>query len=146
MLVNACWIVLARRYGLPLSWPDFLVQLANADALELLLHLARREAVLRLQAAQAQIRQLATTDALTGLVNRRGLVEQREVLLRRARRTGSSVAVPYLDVDGFKQINDVEGHTGGDRASRWPLRVRRAELPALPARRYWWNDHGHEPG
>lgn len=80
------------------------------------MHLARRETVLRLQAAQAHIRQLATTDALTGLVNRRGLVEQGEELLHRVRWTGSSVAVLYLDVDGLKQINDVEGHAGGDRA------------------------------
>ncbi|MEO9222055.1 MAG: GGDEF domain-containing protein [Mycobacteriaceae bacterium] len=116
VLVNVCWIILARHYGLPLSWPDFLVQLAKADALALLLHLARRETVLRLQQAQAQIRELASTDALTGLVNRRGLVERGEDLLRRAQRTGSSVAVLYLDVDGLKQINDVEGHAGGDRA------------------------------
>ncbi len=56
----------------------------------------------------------ATTDPLTGLLNRRTLEDQVSVLLRR----NIGMAVAYLDLDHFKRLNDTFGHEAGDRALR----------------------------
>src|SRR6202795_681549 len=57
---------------------------------------------------------LALYDPLTGLANRRLLSDRLSVALVHARRSMSAVAVVYLDLDGFKQINDMFGHSAGD--------------------------------
>jgi diguanylate cyclase (GGDEF)-like protein len=57
----------------------------------------------------------ARTDALTGLLNRRGFDERASLELARARRENRSIAVVTLDVDYFKRINDEWGHEIGDR-------------------------------
>src|ERR1700730_6503005 len=57
---------------------------------------------------------LALRDALTGLANRRLLAERLSMAIVHARRYKSTMAVVYLDLDGFKQINDTLGHVAGD--------------------------------
>lgn len=57
---------------------------------------------------------LARVDALTGLANRRSFIESAGLELERARRTGRPLTVAYLDVDGFKAVNDRLGHQQGD--------------------------------
>jgi two-component system cell cycle response regulator len=57
---------------------------------------------------------LALTDALTGLANRRLVVDRLTVALAHARREQGSMAVLYLDLDGFKDINTTLGHGSGD--------------------------------
>jgi len=64
---------------------------------------------------QAEMRQLAETDPLTGLFNRRALKERLENELARAERTSSMVSCLMLDIDHFKQLNDTYGHELGDR-------------------------------
>ena len=61
-----------------------------------------------------QLKALAATDALTGLANRRCFLNRLEEEIARARRTGRSVSVVLLDLDGFKEINDTHGHAKGD--------------------------------
>ncbi|MHB9119180.1 MAG: diguanylate cyclase domain-containing protein [Burkholderiales bacterium] len=56
----------------------------------------------------------ALHDALTGLPNRRLLFDRLELTIAHARRNKSTMAVMYLDLDGFKQINDTLGHDAGD--------------------------------
>ncbi len=58
------------------------------------------------------------TDELTGLPNKRFAVDYIERELARSRRRRVPVAVILMDMDGFKRINDVGGHTAGDRALR----------------------------
>ena len=57
---------------------------------------------------------LALNDPLTGLANRRLLSDRMSMALVHARRNKSAMAVVYLDLDGFKQINDTLGHGAGD--------------------------------
>jgi len=57
---------------------------------------------------------LATTDLLTGLHNRRYVLGELDKALQRSRRTGHGFSVVLFDLDGFKQINDTQGHTAGD--------------------------------
>jgi diguanylate cyclase (GGDEF)-like protein len=57
---------------------------------------------------------LALHDQLTGLANRRLLADRMAMALVHARRNTSAMAVVYLDLDGFKQINDTLGHGAGD--------------------------------
>ena len=64
----------------------------------------------------AELERLAMHDPLTGLFNRRALMERLEAELRTARRTGEMLAFAMLDVDDFKHINDTRGHAGGDAA------------------------------
>jgi diguanylate cyclase (GGDEF)-like protein len=57
-------------------------------------------------------------DPLTGLANRTHLLDRLEHALAKARRTRSVLALLYIDVDGFKQVNDSFGHQSGDLALR----------------------------
>ena len=57
---------------------------------------------------------MALNDPLTGLANRRLLADRMSMALVHARRDKSAMGVVYLDLDGFKQINDTLGHSAGD--------------------------------
>lgn len=61
-----------------------------------------------------QLESLALSDALTGLLNRRGFRQAMTNALSRNGRSGQGLAVLYLDLDGFKRINDLLGHDAGD--------------------------------
>ncbi|MEW6446020.1 MAG: putative bifunctional diguanylate cyclase/phosphodiesterase [Pseudomonadota bacterium] len=67
-----------------------------------------------LHLARQQIRQLTYHDALTQLPNRVLLADRMQQAIALARRDGSMLAVAYIDLDGFKPINDVYGHAVGD--------------------------------
>lgn len=66
----------------------------------------------------AQLESQAVTDSLTGLLNRRGFHQALESSLARIERSGQRLAVLYLDLDGFKRINDSLGHDVGDQLLR----------------------------
>ncbi|WP_338075108.1 sensor domain-containing diguanylate cyclase [Kineococcus vitellinus] len=65
-----------------------------------------------------QLEHQASHDALTGLANRAAFVEQLERALPRGERHGEPVTVLYLDLNGFKQVNDRFGHAAGDEVLR----------------------------
>ncbi len=65
---------------------------------------------------EAQLRELATTDPLCGLNNRRAFLEKSAALLEHCRRHRQECAVLMLDIDHFKSINDRHGHAVGDQA------------------------------
>jgi diguanylate cyclase (GGDEF)-like protein/PAS domain S-box-containing protein len=67
-----------------------------------------------LQQANEKLKYLASHDTITGLPNRALLNEHLHHILAGARRLGSKVALLYLDIDGFKKINDDYGHEVGD--------------------------------
>lgn len=67
-----------------------------------------------LRSANARLETLVMLDPLTELLNRRGLQQALSLELQRARRDGSDLMVLLMDLDGFKDINDILGHTAGD--------------------------------
>jgi diguanylate cyclase (GGDEF)-like protein/PAS domain S-box-containing protein len=88
-----------------------------------------------LRVANEQLRVLALQDTLTGLPNRNALNERLADSLRRAARSHDPVAVLFIDLDGFKQVNDKFGHAAGDEvlrevARRLPLAVRATDVVA----------------
>lgn len=70
--------------------------------------------VTMLRAAEEELRQLATVDPLTELPNRRRLMQHLDGAIARAQRHPSRLNVLFLDLDGFKAVNDELGHDAGD--------------------------------
>ncbi len=84
---------------------------------------------------EAELKKMASTDPLTGLFNRRRLLEAAELELSRRARNHSALSLAVLDIDNFKQINDVYGHDLGDSvlkqvAEVLHLSVRKQDLVA----------------
>ena len=71
-----------------------------------------------LEESNAKLATLSSTDALTGITNRRGFDEALASEWRRAKRNGHSLALAMLDVDHFKNYNDFYGHPAGDQCLR----------------------------
>ncbi|AXQ29857.1 diguanylate cyclase [Solimonas sp. K1W22B-7] len=85
--------------------------------------------------AEEQVRHKATHDALTGLPNRALFLDRLDTALERARRAQRSFALMYIDIDGFKPVNDTHGHLAGDHllqaiAERLRSRMRRSDTVA----------------
>jgi len=99
--------------ALELSRKRLRAALCRADALETESLLLKHQVVL-LQRTVAQARQLASHDELTGLPNRRVLMDRYNQAVALAARRGRRVALLFLDLDGFKKVNDVHGHAAGD--------------------------------
>lgn len=83
---------------------------------KLVAHQIERESLLReLARANRVLSDRANTDALTSLPNRRALLEELTTRLGAAQRGADAILVAFIDLDGFKQINDTYGHEAGDR-------------------------------
>ncbi|MES2019347.1 MAG: sensor domain-containing diguanylate cyclase [Pseudomonadota bacterium] len=74
----------------------------------------RKAAELTISESEQRLAQLARFDTLTGLPNRYHLNEKLEEASNRRRRLGTPIALMFLDIDHFKQINDTLGHAAGD--------------------------------
>lgn len=68
--------------------------------------------------ARRELERRVRHDELTGLVNRREMLERLEDVLTRPSRTGHNVAVAFCDIDEFKEVNDRYGHAAGDDVLR----------------------------
>ncbi len=81
--------------------------------------------------AEARVARLAYFDSLTGLPNRAAFLDRLGREVRRAKRKGGRFGLLFLDLDGFKQINDTLGHNSGDQVLLWTAdRLRDALRPA----------------
>ncbi len=88
-----------------------------------------------LKQQQSQLEHIAHFDALTGLPNRVLLADRLQQAMAQAQRRGQQLAVAYLDLDGFKAINDLHGHGAGDQilitlAKRMKLALREGDTLA----------------
>jgi len=109
-------IILLNLFGF------YLIHLIRA---ELDTHKALQQARDHLTEQRLRLEKLALEDELTGLANRRHFMAHLHEELRRARRARTSLALLMLDVDLFKQYNDLYGHTGGDQCLREVAKVLR---------------------
>ena len=105
-------------YGLPLSMV--------AAAVLIALGVADRLRAQRLALTEAERR--AQTDPLTGVLNRRSLIERLDAACLRARARGLPIALLFIDLDHFKEINDSFGHQAGDACLRAIIDPIHAEL------------------
>ncbi|MGA9395554.1 MAG: diguanylate cyclase [Azonexus sp.] len=94
-----------RRYQQELLAQQSTVE---AESVRLKAEIARRVAL------EVDLRVQASTDALTGLINRRAFMERFAHELARSQRHGPSPTLLMLDIDHFKKINDIHGHPAGD--------------------------------
>ena len=78
-------------------------------------HVEREMLIAQLRASNEELASHALTDVLTGLPNRRSLIDELSRMLARAWREQCSLSVAFIDLDGFKAINDQHGHEIGDR-------------------------------
>ncbi len=90
------------------------------DAGELFIHIKdmTKQKVLEndLRTSVSNLRKLSLTDELTGVANRRALVDSVDMELSRCRRSGASMSLLIMDLDFFKHVNDTYGHPTGDAA------------------------------
>jgi diguanylate cyclase (GGDEF)-like protein len=84
----------------------------------------------------SSLAQMATTDELTGLANRRKFMDSLRVEVARSARDGATLSMLVIDVDYLKRINDTHGHPVGDQAIRLVADrlTRRRRVTDLPAR------------
>ena len=91
-------------------------------------HDAAREVVER-TAAERRANCLASTDPLTGFLNRRSLAQSLDALVALGVRRRHAVAMLIVDLDGFKTVNDLHGHLTGDNLLRMTAEVIQSALP-----------------
>jgi GGDEF domain-containing protein len=126
-LSGGAWLHIRTR---PASDGSALVVVSDATKIK------SAEEVLR--GITSQLRLMATTDSLTGLINRRALDGALETELARSARNRTTLALLMIDVDYFKAYNDRYGHQAGDECLRQVAQVLRGVVkrPADIAARY----------
>lgn len=130
------WPAVQRLFHYPLflGFLDFALQALMGIGMVGSLLEDEREAAVQ---ATVEIEQLAYHDALTGLPNRMLFMDRLEVALAQASRYGQKLAVMFLDVDRFKEVNDSLGLTAGDSLLRMVSeRVRRCVRQADTVSRF----------
>lgn len=106
-----------KRYGVPHRGSYEPEGQGFAD-LALAVALEAKDRLVQQQARIDALEHLALTDELTGLFNRRGFENRLKLALAEAKRREESGVLVYIDLDGFKPINDNFGHAAGDEVLR----------------------------
>ncbi len=141
--IGGDWRVLIHGAGPQTVSPVAVVLLASTaiaivivSGLLLLLGRSRERALGIVEEKTGELRHQALHDALTGLPNRVLALDRAEQMLARARRTRAPMAALYVDIDGFKAVNDTFGHAAGDEVlQRVAARLRAATREADTAAR-----------
>jgi diguanylate cyclase (GGDEF)-like protein len=116
--------------GIEAGADDYLIKPFDPQELRARIHAGDRIIELedRLIRAQEALRELATHDSLTGLLNRRASLDSLLAELNRGFRTGNPVCIVMADIDHFKRINDTHGHQTGDEVLREVARRMQSSL------------------
>jgi diguanylate cyclase len=127
-LAGMAAVLLVR--GLVGVWGGAGIQQLQNQAMGLALNLVVVAALVALLAAwrdeaKARLHNLAMTDGLTGLLNRRGWLERAEGMFANAMRYQQPLTLMMLDIDHFKRVNDTHGHEVGDKALKLFARLLR---------------------
>lgn len=106
--------------GMEAGADDYVVKPCDPQELRVRVRAGQRIVELHgaLSEAKKHLQVLATTDALTGVLNRRAILDRIVQEMSRARRQQSSLSLAMMDVDHFKTINDTYGHMHGDTVLR----------------------------
>lgn len=110
--------VAAQHFGAlaPLSAPVLLVlNIFNVSIFFCMASYTARFYYTLVRKTERKLRELATRDTLTGLANRRHMLDVAEHEIARANEVGQPISVVLADIDDFKRINDAFGHDAGDR-------------------------------
>ncbi|BAF69323.1 bacteriohemerythrin [Nitratiruptor sp. SB155-2] len=108
--INECWIKNARSLSLlPVMISGFPLSINGLQYYILFV-----KDISRIKKQEKKLEYAAYHDPLTGLPNRALAIDRLQVAMERAKRRGSMIAVLYIDLDGFKEINDKYGHQVGD--------------------------------
>jgi diguanylate cyclase (GGDEF)-like protein len=84
--------------------------------------------LVQLRQSRELLRQLASTDPLTGLANRRAMTRQLDGEIARQERSGNPLTLVFIDLDHFKALNDQQSHAAGDQALRTVASILRAGM------------------
>ncbi|WP_051775212.1 sensor domain-containing protein [Paenibacillus tyrfis] len=107
------WFLSKKQRKIPVEINSRVVKLNQS---KVMLSIARD--ITERKEAESKIRQMLYYDELTNLPNRRLFISRLEAAIQRARHNNTMVGVLYLDVDGFKNVNDTLGHNYGDMVIR----------------------------
>lgn len=94
----------------------------------------------KVQERTEALNRLSQTDPLTGLLNRRGMEQRLQDELKRSARENRPLGIIWIDLDRFKEINDLYGHAVGDEALVMVSRVLRSVLREYDAASRWGGD------
>lgn len=135
MLDGGLFGTLCAASGSPVAVSPATVKVLSMFAELIALQVAREQALDDLRRSNQELSSQALIDPLTGVANRRALLAELGRMLTRAAREGRQLHVAFIDLDGFKAINDRHGHEAGDDflrqiAGRLAGHVRRGDLVA----------------
>lgn len=139
-LVWSGWVIAVVLVGPSRGWAHYLAAMLGATALALAANRLRRTQVRDAAASAAEAEAAAVRDGLTGVANRRGLAMVGNKLVEQARRQGDAVHCIFVDIDGFKAVNDSLGHEAGDRVLVEVARALREVTRATDVVARWGGD------
>lgn len=117
-LVSAAIMAVVTTYTLvtndPENGPGWALTVYTALAISAAILYGRKRSAIDLALAQRTIEEMATRDALTGLLNRHGLGLASPLLVSMVERAGTPIFAMFVDIAGLKQVNDTYGHAVGD--------------------------------
>ena len=138
-----CAVLATYRPDLRIYWLGFLFFIAMNLFQSGLSRFCLMEKILKragFRSEMDEIRSMALHDALTQLPNRVLLEDRIDIAIAQARRNGDKVAVLFIDLDNFKQINDIQGHKAGDDLLVAISRVFRSHLREYDTLARWGGD------